>query len=399
MTNGSDEKEHGATRMQQEHSINTTSAKTRQESTSVPVETVVCVETKSLESANETNGIIITSPQEQQEEEDVFLFQSDDSRSQTKSPLPQQQDLEFDNGGLSDGDLMKLFDSPDIACANSKKNDDYYYNANKSPATKRASFPSPADSTVSIDTANLEIPHACTPRETTSSSRFFGAAEHNNNRTRVLLLRQYHNPTRLVSTTTQSQQDVINLVDEHDATLETNQEQARQESTTLTAHHPSHYDHDPVIVQDASNMHRAAQVDPSVYQPLVYQYDKPDPMVHHLSMHNRPKHARSNIAVQDLFGPPYHRLWKFSNFNPLQSEMAHTLAHSDDSIVVSAPTGAGKTCLFEMSMARFFANNTHHKTTTRSSMWLRVKHSWKNDFGIGKNDLHVLEMLQQFSVA
>jgi len=34
--------------------------------------------------------------------------------------------------------------------------------------------------------------------------------------------------------------------------------------------------------------------------------------------------------------------------------MAPILANSDDSVIVSAPTGAGKTALFEMAMARLF---------------------------------------------
>ncbi len=37
--------------------------------------------------------------------------------------------------------------------------------------------------------------------------------------------------------------------------------------------------------------------------------------------------------------------------------MANVLANSDDNVIVSAPTGAGKTALFEMAMARLFASN------------------------------------------
>jgi ATP-dependent DNA helicase HFM1/MER3 len=41
----------------------------------------------------------------------------------------------------------------------------------------------------------------------------------------------------------------------------------------------------------------------------------------------------------------------------MQSEMVQVLANSDDNVIVSAPTGAGKTALFEMAMARLFALN------------------------------------------
>ena len=51
-------------------------------------------------------------------------------------------------------------------------------------------------------------------------------------------------------------------------------------------------------------------------------------------------------------------MWKakFAKFNHVQSEMVNVLANSDDNVNVSAPTGAGKTALFEMAMARLFAS-------------------------------------------
>jgi ATP-dependent DNA helicase HFM1/MER3 len=53
------------------------------------------------------------------------------------------------------------------------------------------------------------------------------------------------------------------------------------------------------------------------------------------------------------------------NFNHLQSEVANTLAHSDDNVVISAPTGAGKTAVFEMAMARFFAMDLQAASSSR----------------------------------
>ena len=101
-----------------------------------------------------------------------------------------------------------------------------------------------------------------------------------------------------------------------------------------------------------------SEVDPSLYQPMPYR-NRQDPIVHYLSIHNRPMQIRRKISVKDLFSSPIHKLWesKFDTFNSLQSEVANTLAHSNDSLVVSAPTGAGKTALFEIAMARLFAND------------------------------------------
>ncbi|KAL9182447.1 hypothetical protein ACHAXT_013099 [Thalassiosira profunda] len=83
----------------------------------------------------------------------------------------------------------------------------------------------------------------------------------------------------------------------------------------------------------------------------------PDPIVHKLDSRSRPKHARRNVAVDQVFSPPVSNMWKskFAQFNHVQSEVAGALANSDDNVIVSAPTGAGKTALFEMAMARMFS--------------------------------------------
>ena len=90
----------------------------------------------------------------------------------------------------------------------------------------------------------------------------------------------------------------------------------------------------------------------------------PDPIVHKLNSSNRPQHARRTIAVDQVFHGPVKNLWKsskFNSFNHVQSEMVNVLANSDDNVIVSAPTGAGKTALFEMAMARLFTSNLQHE--------------------------------------
>ena len=90
----------------------------------------------------------------------------------------------------------------------------------------------------------------------------------------------------------------------------------------------------------------------------------PDPIVHKLNSSNRPQHARRTIAVDQVFHGPVKNLWKsskFNSFNHVKSEMVNVLANSDDNVIVSAPTGAGKTALFEMAMARLFTSNLQHE--------------------------------------
>jgi hypothetical protein len=95
----------------------------------------------------------------------------------------------------------------------------------------------------------------------------------------------------------------------------------------------------------------------------------PEPMVHYYSPSNRPVRDRKNIPVSQIFDAPVNTLWKskFDTFNQLQSEIVNTLAYSDDNIVVSAPTGAGKTAVFEMAMARFFSVDLQHNNAAGNS--------------------------------
>ena len=101
---------------------------------------------------------------------------------------------------------------------------------------------------------------------------------------------------------------------------------------------------------------RTPEIHPSFYQPQTYVPKQP-PIVHEYSTANRPPNARKCLPVSKVFERPVNSLWraKFTEFNTMQSELAQMIAYSDDNTVVSAPTGAGKTAIFEMAMARFFA--------------------------------------------
>lgn len=101
---------------------------------------------------------------------------------------------------------------------------------------------------------------------------------------------------------------------------------------------------------------RLSEIDPSLYAPQGLDMIQV-PIVHHFSLRNRPLNGRKTIPVNQIFSPPISLLWKnkFESFNQVQSEIANMLAYSDDNVVISAPTGAGKTAVFEMTIARFFA--------------------------------------------
>ena len=48
-------------------------------------------------------------------------------------------------------------------------------------------------------------------------------------------------------------------------------------------------------------------------------------------------------------------LYRFTHFNPIQTQCFHALYHSDDNVLLGAPTGSGKTVVAELAMLRLWA--------------------------------------------
>ncbi|XP_059194984.1 activating signal cointegrator 1 complex subunit 3 [Centropristis striata] len=60
------------------------------------------------------------------------------------------------------------------------------------------------------------------------------------------------------------------------------------------------------------------------------------------------------LPVRALGNPEYESLYKFTHFNPIQTQIFHTLYHTDTNVLLGAPTGSGKTIAAEMAMFRVF---------------------------------------------
>ncbi|XP_067094233.1 activating signal cointegrator 1 complex subunit 3 [Osmerus mordax] len=60
------------------------------------------------------------------------------------------------------------------------------------------------------------------------------------------------------------------------------------------------------------------------------------------------------LPVTALGNRRYESLYNFTHFNPIQTQIFHTLYHTDTNVLLGAPTGSGKTIAAELAMFRVF---------------------------------------------
>lgn len=60
------------------------------------------------------------------------------------------------------------------------------------------------------------------------------------------------------------------------------------------------------------------------------------------------------LPVTALNETQFEMLYKFSHFNPIQTQIFHCLYHTDNNVLLGAPTGSGKTIAAEIAMFRVF---------------------------------------------
>jgi activating signal cointegrator complex subunit 3 len=99
-----------------------------------------------------------------------------------------------------------------------------------------------------------------------------------------------------------------------------------------------------------------------------------------------PKSALQNEVYESMYG--------FSHFNPIQTQAFYQLYHTDDSILLGAPTGSGKTISAELTLLRLFSAHKGMKAVFIAPLKALVKERMK-DWGHGlarRLGLSVVEM-------
>ncbi|KAK9868384.1 hypothetical protein WJX84_004044 [Apatococcus fuscideae] len=88
------------------------------------------------------------------------------------------------------------------------------------------------------------------------------------------------------------------------------------------------------------------------------------------------------LPLSALDEPSFESLYKFSHFNPIQTQAFHTLYHTDENALLGAPTGSGKTIVAELAMLRVFREHPGQKVIYIAPLKALVRERMK-DWGTG----------------
>ncbi|KAF7411272.1 hypothetical protein HZH66_000168 [Vespula vulgaris] len=86
------------------------------------------------------------------------------------------------------------------------------------------------------------------------------------------------------------------------------------------------------------------------------------------------------LSITALKDSSFEKLYKFSHFNPIQTQIFHCLYHTDNNVLLGAPTGSGKTIAAEIAMFRVFKQYPDQKVVYIAPLKALVRermHDWK----------------------
>lgn len=89
------------------------------------------------------------------------------------------------------------------------------------------------------------------------------------------------------------------------------------------------------------------------------------------------------LPLTVLNNQKFEALYPFTHFNPIQTQIFHCLYHTDNNVLLGAPTGSGKTIAAEIAIFRVFQNYPKGKVVYIAPMKALVKErmdDWKDRF-------------------
>eukprot|EP01117_Protostelium_nocturnum_P007948 TRINITY_DN2836_c0_g2_i3.p1 TRINITY_DN2836_c0_g2~~TRINITY_DN2836_c0_g2_i3.p1 ORF type:complete len:1451 (-),score=559.69 TRINITY_DN2836_c0_g2_i3:47-4399(-) len=109
---------------------------------------------------------------------------------------------------------------------------------------------------------------------------------------------------------------------------------------------------------------------------------------HLILPHIHPPHTElldlEPLPLQALKNPEYEKLYNFSHFNPIQTQIFHTLYYTNNNVLLGAPTGSGKTITAEIAMFKLFRDTPHLKVVYIGPLKALVRerlNDWSVRFG------------------
>jgi activating signal cointegrator complex subunit 3 len=104
------------------------------------------------------------------------------------------------------------------------------------------------------------------------------------------------------------------------------------------------------------------------------------------------------LSRKALNNEEFESIFKYEYFNPIQTQIFHTLYHTDQNVLLGAPTGSGKTVAGELACLRLMKESPHLKTVYLGPLKALVQErlkDWRNKFG--KMKKNVIEMTGEYT--
>ncbi len=105
------------------------------------------------------------------------------------------------------------------------------------------------------------------------------------------------------------------------------------------------------------------------------------------------------LPITALQNPLYQSIFRYEYFNPIQTQIFHTIYHTDQNVLLGAPTGSGKTVAAELAVMRLFNHAPHLKAVYLGPLKALVQERLK-DWGtkfVDKMGKKMVELTGEFT--